>query len=246
MESREWEMLELFLSPKDQGRSERVLQKLARHDIRSWILTGGFAVEVHRIRRGASPIGRKLNDIDFVTGSFDSVPTDLQKSFLFRHVHPLDPPGKTILQAVDGDEAMRIDVFNDGGVASTAAENIVLSGLQVRVVSFEHLLARVARLSLDIVHGEAIAKHVRDFSRLSELASVESVENVWEFHRREDHPTTFKEAHDLLQNLIPRRQECLITPTYSNNGNEICKRCKPTSYFPLAAPKIIHSILGYF
>jgi hypothetical protein len=239
-------MLELFLSPKDHGRCKRVLQKLARHDIRSWILTGGLAVEVHRIRRGASPVRRKLSDIDFVTGSFDSVPTDLQKSFLFRHVHPLDPPGKTILQAVDEVEAMRIDVFNDGGVASRAAEDIVLSGLQARIVSFEHLLARLARLSLDIVHGEAIAKHVRDFSLLSELASVKSVESVWEFHRREDHPTTFKEAHDLLQNLIPRRQESLMTPTYSNDENEICKRCIPTSHFPLADPKNIHSILGYF
>jgi hypothetical protein len=199
-------MLELFLSPKDHGRCERVFQKLARHDIRSWILTGGLAVEVHRIRRGASPVRRKLSDIDFVTGSFDSVPTDLQKSFFFRHVHPFDPPGKTILQAVDEVEAMRIDVFSDGGVASRTAEDIVLS----------------------------------------ELASVESVESVWEFHRREDHPATFKEAHDLLQNLIPRRQESLMTPTYSNDGNEICKRCIPTSYFPLADPKIIHSILGYF
>jgi hypothetical protein len=28
------------------------------------------------------------------------------------------PPGKTMLQAIDVDEAVRVDVFNDGGLAS--------------------------------------------------------------------------------------------------------------------------------
>jgi hypothetical protein len=238
--------LELFLSSEDRGRCERVLRKLARHDIRSWILTGGIAVEVHCIRRGGSPTRRPLSDIDFVAPSFDSLPPDLKERFLFRHVHPLDPPGKTILQAVDAEEAVRVDVFNDGGVASRRAENIVLCGLQIRIISFEDLLARVTRLSLDIVRGKAIAKHVRDFYRMSALATMEAMEEVWPLHRREAAPGTFKEAHDLLRDLIPRRQEYVITPAFSKDGDEVCKRCKPTSDFPLADAKEIYSILGYY
>jgi hypothetical protein len=239
-------MLELFLSPTDQGRCERVLEKLTRHDIRSWILTGGFSVEIQLMRRGARPTGRKLHDIDFVTASFESLPRDLKRDFLFRHVHPLDPAGKTILQAIDAIEALRIDVFHDGGVASRRAESVNLSGFQVSIISFEDLLARVARLSLDIAHGEVPAKHARDFLRLSSLASVEAVESVWQFHRRKDHPSTFREADHLLHDLIPRRQEYLIIPKYSNDGSEICNRCRSTPHFPLADPKEIHSILGYY
>jgi len=239
-------MLELFLSPTDQGRCERVLQKLTRHDIRSWVLTGGLSIEIQLIRRGARPASRNLNDIDFVTGSFESMPRDLKRDFLFRHVHPFDPAGKTILQAIDADEAIRIDVFNDGGVASRRAENIIVSGFQVSIISFEDLLARAARLSLDIAHGEIPAKHARDFARLSAVSSVEAVESAWQFHRRKDHPPTFREAARLLHDLIPRRQDYLITPKYSSDGKEVCNRCRSTPHFPLADPMEIYSILGYY
>jgi hypothetical protein len=239
-------MLELFLSPKEQSRCKHVLQRLTRHETGSWILTGGLSIEIQLIRRGAGPTSRTLNDIDFVTGSFKSLPTSLKSDFLFRHVHPYDPPGKTVLQAIDAEEAVRIDVFNDGGVAVPRAEKVNLSGFQVSIISFEDLFARAARLSLSIMHGEAIAKHAQDFCRLSKLATVKSVENIWQFHRREDHPSTFQEACDLLHYLIPRHQENLITPKYSNDGTEICRRCKPTVDFPLADPKEIHSILGYY
>ena len=239
-------MLEGFLSCNDQGRAQRIIQKLARHDVNSWVLTGGFAVELHHLIRGAETIVRTFNDIDFVASSFDCLPKDLQKDFLFRHVHPLDPPGKTMLQAVDADEAVRIDVFNDGGAASKRAQTIILSGCETRMISVEDLLARMARLSLDIAHGEAVpAKHVRDFLRLLKLADTDGVEMVWADHRRENHPATFRKAHELLQDLVPHRQELLITPTYST-AFEICNRCRPTPYFQLADPKRVYSILGYY
>jgi hypothetical protein len=99
-------MLERFLSRNDQGRAQRVIQKLARHNLRSWVLTGGIAVEIHHLMRGAEPVRRPLNDIDFLATAFDCLPKDLRKTFLFRHVHPFDPPGKTMLQAIDVDEAI--------------------------------------------------------------------------------------------------------------------------------------------
>jgi hypothetical protein len=239
-------MLELFLSQKDQSRCELVLERVTRHETDYWILTGGLAIEIQLIRRGARPARRTLNDIDFVTSSFTLLPPSLKSDFLFRHVHPDDPPGKTVLQAVDPQEALRIDVFNDGGVALPRAEKVELSGSQVSIISVEDLYARAARLSLSIVHGEAIAKHAEDFYRLSKLATVKSVECVWQFHRRPDQPSTFREACDLLHYLLPLHQKNLITPKYSNDGTEVCKRCKPTVHFPLADPKTIHSILGYY
>jgi hypothetical protein len=192
------------------------------------------------------PARRLLSDIDFITGSFSLLPPSLKSDFLFRHVHPHDPPGKTVLQAIDPQEALRIDVFNDGGVSLPRAEKVELSGSQVSIISFEDLFARSARISLSIMHGEAIAKHARDFFRLSKVATVESVECVWHFHRRPDQPSTFREACDLLHYLIPLHQEHLITPEYSNDGTEVCKRCKPSVHFPLADPRQIHSILGYY
>jgi hypothetical protein len=209
-------------------------------------LTGSLAIELHHIKRGAEPVRRPLNDIDFLAPSFDHLPGDLHKTFLFRHVHPFDPPGKTMLQAVDADEGVRIDVFNDGGAASTRAEAIYLSGWETKIISIEDLLARMARLTLNIAFGEAVPdKHARDFLRLSQLANLECVEKVWPNHRRVNQPATFREAHKLLQNLIPHRQNLLFTPAYSE-AFKVCKRCIPTADFRLADPKRLYSILGYY
>jgi hypothetical protein len=239
-------MLEQFLSCNDQGRAQRVIQKLASHDPRSWVLTGGLAVEIHHVKRGAEPVRRPLNDIDFLATSFDCLPKDLHKTFLFRHVHPFDPPGKTMLQAIDVDEAVRVDVFNDGGVASRRAEAMSLSKWEMQIISMEDLLARMARLTLNIVYGETVpAKHARDFFRLSKLANLECMEKVWPYHRRENHPATFRKAHELLRDLVPYRQELLTTPAYST-AFETCKRCIPTPYFQLADPKRLFSILGHY
>ena len=239
-------MLEQFLSCNDQGRAQRVIQKLASHDPRSWVLTGGLAVEIHHVKRGAEPVRRPLNDIDFVATSFDCLSKDLHKTFLFRHVHPFDPPGKTMLQAIDVDEAVRVDVFNDGGVASRRAEAMSLSKWEMQIISMEDLLARMARLTLNIVYGETVpAKHARDFFRLSKLANLERMEKVWPYHRRENHPATFRKAHELLRDLVPYRQKLLTTPAYST-AFEICKRCIPTPYFQLADPKRLFSILGHY
>lgn len=239
-------MLDAFLSAPDLERAQRVIQKLARHHVQSWVLTGGFAVEIHHIGRRADPIRRTFNDIDFVAPWFDYLPNSLQDNFLFRHVHPLDPPGKTMLQAVDADQAIRVDVFNDGGAATKRAQTIVLSGWRTQVISLEDLLARMARFSLDIAHGEAVpAKHVHDFLRLVKLADVDDVEMVWADHRRPEHPTSFREARELLQAFIPKRQDLLIKPDYSNDINEVCSRCIPIPHFQLADRFRLRSLLGY-
>ena len=108
-------IFEDVLSESDKLRAERTLGKLFRHDVSWWALTGGFAAETHIKRRGGLAWIRPLHDIDFIVSSFDCIPTTLSEDFLFRHVHPNDPPGKTLLQGVDEETGVRVDVFRAYG-----------------------------------------------------------------------------------------------------------------------------------
>jgi len=225
-------------SSADADRAARTFGKLARHGIRQWALTGGFAVERHDPRASA----RALNDLDFVAPGFDSIPTSLASDFLFRHVHPLDPPGKIILQFVDRDTALRIDVFRACG--DTLHRAIVVD--QIRLVSAADLVARAARLLLDLADGVPVqAKHANDYLRLVERVSPAEMEAAWPDHRRPSHPAEFREARAVLRNLIPARPDLLTVPEYSRNAEAICARCHPVTGFPLADPRTILALLGY-
>jgi hypothetical protein len=53
--------------------------------------------------------------VDFIVGSFDDIPESLGTDFVLRHVHPIDSPGKTLLQCVDPETRVRVDVFRAYG-----------------------------------------------------------------------------------------------------------------------------------
>ena len=108
-------MLHKVLSGADANRVMCTLRKLGRHCARHWVLTTGLAVEVHRLQRGRKASVRKLGDIDSIAETFDRVPESLADDFMFLHIHPFDPPGKTLLQAVDAESAVRINVFRAYG-----------------------------------------------------------------------------------------------------------------------------------
>jgi hypothetical protein len=154
-------MLERFLSVAHASSVERTLQKLATHSIGSWALTGGLAAGIHCVLRGNRGHTRCLNDVDFVTKSFGDVPETLARDFLFRHVHPFDPPGKTILQAVDAPERLRIDVFrvHRGTLDRAFTPDISLGG--IRIVCLEDLVARMARLVLDLTAMSLYRQNMR-------------------------------------------------------------------------------------
>jgi hypothetical protein len=239
-------MLRRFLSITDANRALRTLRKLGHHDIHGWALTGGLAVEIHRLRRGCQPSLRALNDIDFIAGSFNSIPETLDGDFLFRHIHPCDPPNRTMLQLVDVEDKVRIDVFRSYGDTICRTSHLDVGGCIIQVISLEDLTAREARLALDLA-GEVPtpAKHAADFLRLAELVDPTEVETAWLDHRKPGHPVTFEEATNLLQYLISARQDLLITPEYSKDAEDVCLRCQSTRAFRLADPKVILSILGY-
>jgi len=239
-------MLRRFLSLDDANRALRTFRKLRRHDIQGWALTGGLAVEVHRLHRGCNGSVRALNDIDFIAESFDAIPESLADDFLFRHIHPGDPPNRMMLQFIDAESALRIDVFRACGDTMRRTTNLDLSAGMIQLISLEDLTARTARLALDLADGAPTpSKHAADFLRLAELVDATEAETAWLDHRKPGQPASFQEAGNLIQYLIPARQNLLITPDYSKDADNVCSRCESIRALRLADPKVILSILGY-
>jgi hypothetical protein len=227
-----------FLNPSDTARVARTFRKLAAHEISRWALTGGLAIEFHIHRRGRQPMVRPLHDVDFLTDSFANIPDTLGSDFLLRHVHPLDPPGKTLLQAVDPETGVRVDVFRAYGSEMQRASG--------GVVSLEDLVARHARLNWDLMEGKPVApKYARDFLRMADLVSTEEIERIWQEHRKPHMPESFAESARELRQIIAHRTDLLIPPVYSTNVDETCPRCVGSQALPPAAGQRIFSILGY-
>jgi len=108
------------------------------------------------------------------------------------------------------------------------------------------LVARMARLSLDVAEGVPTpSKHVNDFLRLNALIEPEQIQSAWAEHRKPKHPERYADAANLLENLVVAHPELLVSPTYSRNVEELCPRCVSTSSFNLAPPSLMLSLLGY-
>jgi hypothetical protein len=222
-------VLRQFLNEGDAERASGVLAKLARHDISRWVLTGGLAVEIHALRHGCTASLRALNDLDFIAESFDCVPETLARDFVFQHVHPFDPPGKTMVQFFDPDTATRIDVFRAYGAIMSRADVTVLPSGPIRLISLEDLVARGARLVLDLAQRVPVPKkHVDDYLRLIGLVQPPDVEPSWREHRKPMHPATFLEAKSLLNHLIPSTLSFQTTVEYSK-APAGCPRCKQST-----------------
>jgi hypothetical protein len=248
----EWLILEVqmllgsFLSSADALRAAQTLNRLFQHDISEWTLTGGFATEFHILQRGGKCIHRPLNDIDFVVDSFGFIPESLGKELLFRHVHPYDPPAKTILQAVDPETGVRIDVFRAYGSAAKRALRIAFAAETLRIISLEDLTAHTARLCLDLGGNLPVApKYARDLLRLLEVVNTAEVEPAWQEHRKPGSPESFVETAKILCRLIQARPDLLFARPYSTDVEAVCERCHHTAAFPLAEPRQILSLLGY-
>ena len=234
-----------FLSEHDLARAEQTFCKLARHDISRWALTGGFATELHLARCRANPSIRSLHDIDFIVPSFDCIPESLGEDFLLRHVHPFDPPAKTLIQCVDPETKVRVDVFRAYGSVMERVSPVNRS-LGLSMTSLADLTARAARLSWDLAGNVPVApKYAKDFLRLLEIVKTDQVEVAWKEHRKPNAPESFADAALALRSLIQSHSDLLIPPTYSLDPTALCERCRDTAALPLANPERILSLLGY-
>jgi len=239
-------VIKQVLNTGDSERAFNTLRKLALHEVSRWVLVGGLAVEFHCLRGGHAPLIRRLNDIDFAAPAFDSIPETLTREFLFRHVHPFDPPGKTMMQLVDADTALRVDLFRAHGGIMSRTISVDLPSGPLQVISVEDALAHAARLLLDLYASVPVPpKHFGDYLRLSELVKPSDVETAWQDHRKPIHPVTFRETNTLINSLVATRRNLLINPEYSRNAAEICLRCVRTTPFQLADPSVVLSLLGY-
>jgi hypothetical protein len=227
-------------------RLSRTLGLLAGHNISRWVLTGGTAIELHLRQMGAPPLVRPFDDLDFIAASFDCLPVSLGDSLVSRHVHPHDPPGKTMLQAVDPDTLLRIDVFRAYGSEMKRAQKIELAKSVFQIVAFEDLVARHARLGCDLLRGQKLApKYARDFLRMLDFAKPCHIENVWREHRKPDDPKSFGETAAALRAAIVERTDLLTPPAYSTDFDEVCPRCESTAAFRLADAREVFGLLGY-
>jgi hypothetical protein len=232
---------------KDAGRRlSRTLGLLARHNVSRWALTGGTAIELHLRQMGAPPFVRPLHDLDFIAASFDCLPVRLADLVISRHVHPHDPPAKTMLQAVDPDTSVRIDVFRAYGSEMKRAQKIELLQSVFQIVAFEDLVARHARLCCDLLRGQKLArKYARDFLRMLDFARPRHIESVWQEHRKPDDPKSFGDAAASLREAIVERTDLLTPPTYSTDVDEVCPRCESTVAFRRADAREVFGLLGY-
>lgn len=239
-------MLQHFLSSTDAERALQTFAKLGRHDLSRWVLAGGLAVEIHCLRGGTPPCMRHLNDIDFIAASFDDIPETLANEFLFRHIHPFDPPGKTILQFIDADRAMRIDLFRANPAVMSRAGVVEFPWGQMQLIALVDAVARTARLLMDLEGGVPVAsKHAHDYLRMVNLVHTPDLEVAWRDHRRPAHPMTFSESDGLIRHLLATRRDLLITPDYSKDTAATCARCAPHGRFRLADASAVFACLGY-
>jgi len=237
---------EQFLNPTDASRAIRILRKLGAHDITAWALTGGLAIEIHILLRGGPTAMRPLHDIDFLTASFDRIPESLGNGLLLRHIHPSDPPGKTLLQAVDEELAMRVDVIRAYGSEMERVSEIEVSGIPLRIVSLADVEAAHALVCWDLMLEKKVdPKYARDFLRMLALVKSEEIEEVWEEHRKPECPEDFRETVTELRGAIALKPELLAPVTRLIDTSAVCARCQGTEAFRLAEASQVFSILGY-
>jgi hypothetical protein len=231
-----------FLSATDAARASLSLEKLSSYGLRGGALTGSLATEAHlfSLRRKTEQV--PLNDLDFVVESFASIPGSLARGFLVHHIHPHAPEGKTLLQLIDPERALRIDMFRQFGATMTRTSR--LCGLPV--ISLEDLVARTTSLVVGHLQrsGTIAVKHARAFRRLAGAADPAKIDAAWRDHRQSG-PESFQQAARLAHQLLELHPELAVHERYSAEVR-VCPQCQDQGPFERARPETIVKALGYW
>jgi hypothetical protein len=238
-------MFTSFLSTGDAHRVSVLLEKLLAYGFRG-ALTGSVATEAHLFSQGRNTERRPLNDLDFVVGSFASIPGPLANGFLAHHIHPHAPEGKLLLQLIDREQSLRIDLFRQFGATLTRTERLKGPTGPLTVISLEDLVARTTALVLGCLRGgkPIDPKHVRTFRRLAGLGEPGRINVAWRDHRRSE-VESFPEAVQLAHQLLENRLDLAIRDLYSPEVS-VCPQCHDHGPFRRACPDSIVQILGYW
>jgi hypothetical protein len=234
-----------LLKSNDAQRASAVVERLLADGFRG-ALTGSLGAEAQLRRHGRPIEWRALNDLDLVVDSFNAIPESLADRFLLHHVHPYAPEGKTLVQLVDVENALRVDLFRAFGATLTRAHVLDEQTGSLPVLAVEDLVARKTGYVCGcLLQGRAIdVKHVRAFTRLTGLGEPAQLIDAWRDHGQEV-PGTLEEATQQANQLLVRRPDLLICETYSAVSTT-CEQCRDFGPFRRAAPEMIVSILGYW
>jgi hypothetical protein len=234
-----------FLSATDAQRAFLSLQKLSACGFRG-ALAGGLAIEAHLLSQRRATGQRALNDVDVVVESFASLPGSLADGFLLHHVHAHAPEGKTLLQLIDPEQALRIDVFRQFGATFARAEALNGGPEPITMISLEDVVARTTSLVFgSLRRGRTIdPKYAEAFHRLAGLGEPVKLDAAWRDHRQAE-PESFHQAAQLAQQLLVHHLELLVREPYSAEVH-VCPRCEDQGSFRRARPDTIVEILGYW
>jgi hypothetical protein len=235
-----------FLDSNDAKRASEVVKKIVASDLQGSALTGGLAIEA-RIREHGRPVFRRaLNDVDLVVDGFSAIPMALADGFLLNHVHPHAPEGKTLLQLIDRERAVRVDLFRAFGTTLSRADLMDEQTEPLAVLSVEDLVARTtAHVCGRLRKGLHVdPRHVRAFHALTDLGRPEQLVVAWHEHR-EDLPGTLEEATHQAEQLLGQHPELVVSEKYSTLVT-VCDRCQDYGPFRVARPEETIEILGYW
>jgi hypothetical protein len=233
-----------FLSARDAQRVSLSLEKLIAHGFQGGALTGSLAAEAHLFSLGLKTERRPATDVDFVVDSFASIPGSLADGFLVHHIHPHALEGKTLLQLIDREQALRIDFFRQFGATLSRTER--LNGSALTVISLEDLVARTTSFVLGHLRRGATfdRKHTHAFRRLAGLGDSAKIDAAWRDHRQSE-LESFHEAAHLAHQLLELHPELAIHEQYSSQVS-ICPKCQDNGPFRRAHPDVILKSLGYW
>jgi hypothetical protein len=236
-----------LLEADDARRVSDVVEKLTTSGFRDCALTGSLAIAA-QLRAHGRPISPcRVNDVDLVVEHFDAIPAALADRFVLNHIHPHAPEGKTLMQLIARDCALRVDVFKAFGTTLSRARALdsEQTGL-LPVLGVEDLVTRTtAQVCGRLRKGlEIDGKHVRAFTRLADLGRPTQLEEAWQSHR-EDVPGTLHQATREAYHLLARHPELVVSEEYSSVVTA-CDRCQDYGPFRLASPETVVAILGYW
>jgi hypothetical protein len=187
-----------------------------------------------------------LNDIDLVVDGFGAIPESVTASFLLHHVHPDAIEGKTLLQLIDEETAVRVDLFRAFGNTLARASALDDETGALHVVSVEDLVARTTALvcgSLRL-HKKVDAKHATALACLLGMGQIERLAVAWSDHRQAV-PGTLEEATREAIRLLEAHPELVVVEEYPA-AVVACERCREQGPFrPGPADKIVQT-LGYW
>ena len=241
-----WLMFTEFLSASDAQRVSLALRKLTAGAFQGGALTGSLAAEAHLLSLGLKTERRPLNDIDFVVESFASIPGALADGFLVHHIHPHALEGKTLLQLIDPEQALRIDFFRQFGATLARTGRLPGPTAPLTMISLEDLVARTTSFVLGHLRRGATIdqKHARAFRRLAGLGDPAKIDAAWRDHRQSE-IESFHEAAQLAHQILDLHPELVIHEQYSPEVST-CPKCQDHGPFQRAHPDVVIKILGYW